>query len=923
MTHLITGEDPNENDIGEVKDIYEKPVVNERWVILSVKCGKQLPWNGFSPDTTQIFSGVTACVSQLPYADTLSVWGMITYHGGQFSLQLNKSCTHLIVGKPDGAKYKCALENEEDITIVTPDWVPDCIEEGSRIDETEYHPRLLKLPKSLASQVPQPQSRPVREQKKRQTRKEEQKREEENQKIEEAKAKEALRKKEAEKKSLFDAIEFSDEEEDSKKGISLLDQLKSSQTWRQPSTKPTMTTRMSAAAATATTAVSQDKPKTPLTAPISAKVVTSPLPPSSLPPVTPQPTTTSKESVQTSSEGLAAQNSGQITGHLNSQPSTSGSSQSPPINKTLTDLTQHPQTTSSAIGPKIVEASATMPVTTPAQLVNQHPVANMPVSTQPDVPPVMMPQGVALRPVGPAPPHLVPPNTVRPNLQGASRAPHPNPVRAPLNPSRTTTPTPNRSTPPNTSRATPPISRATPPITTQAASVVASRGAPGAPTTPSRATPPANPRATPPISARTTPPTTCRATPPNRITPPVATRPGLPGVVGPGPRVPTMPLTMTGPTVRSPGAVSQVAPGAVPSPSMPSTMPNQQVHSVAIPGAVVRLPQGVTPQQLQMMTPNDRQTFLQKLHQKQQQEQQARGKPRLGKPPGPQYKQGIRYAPAGPNMHTPGTPPAPGTAVSTWPSGTPATPGLRPTMTSVAPGTVGVNYPANQMRAQGPGAPPVGTPSTPGEGVRPGWPGQGQPQYQGQHPPGTRLVVGQPGWQAQQQQQQQPQQQPPQQGGMRPQAPPAPNQQQSPHGGVHQGAVPPQAPQTPQASQTPMEVPAHVVQKPGMPQEAVQVPGGEAVLVYQRRALGNITGTVTNNLVRPSVPGTPAGVVPGHGYPRPPPPSHPAAPPPVMAPAAPHYPRPHLVGHDTSFMCKLSYENVSCRMFCNVPNYLK
>lgn len=83
------------------------------------------------------------------------------------------------------------------------------------------------------------------------------------------------------------------------------------------------------------------------------------------------------------------------------------------------------------------------------------------------------------------------------------------------------------------------------------------------------------------------------------------------------------------------------------------------------------------------------------------------------------------------------------------------------------------------------------------------------------------------------------------------------------------------------------------------------VPGGEQVMVYQRRALGNITGTVTNNLVRPSVPSAAgAGVVPGHGYPRPPPPSHPAAPPPVMAPAAPHYPRPHLVGHDTSFMCE-------------------
>lgn len=44
MTHLITGSDPDENEIEVVKDVYEKPVVNERWVVLSVKCGKQLPY---------------------------------------------------------------------------------------------------------------------------------------------------------------------------------------------------------------------------------------------------------------------------------------------------------------------------------------------------------------------------------------------------------------------------------------------------------------------------------------------------------------------------------------------------------------------------------------------------------------------------------------------------------------------------------------------------------------------------------------------------------------------------------------------------------------------------------------------------------------------------------------------------------------
>lgn len=76
--------------------------------------------------------------------------------------------------------------------------------------------------------------------------------------------------------------------------------------------------------------------------------------------------------------------------------------------------------------------------------------------------------------------------------------------------------------------------------------------------------------------------------------------------------------------------------------------------------------------------------------------------------------------------------------------------------------------------------------------------------------------------------------------------------------------------------------------------------------MYQRRTLGNITGTVTNNLVRPAGPGAPAvAVVSGHGYPRHPPPAHPSGPSPVVAPSTPHYPRPHLVGHDTNIMCEL------------------
>ncbi|XP_018017748.1 PAX-interacting protein 1-like [Hyalella azteca] len=43
MTHLIVGSDPDEIEMGEVKEIYEKPVVLQSWVVLSAKCNTLLP----------------------------------------------------------------------------------------------------------------------------------------------------------------------------------------------------------------------------------------------------------------------------------------------------------------------------------------------------------------------------------------------------------------------------------------------------------------------------------------------------------------------------------------------------------------------------------------------------------------------------------------------------------------------------------------------------------------------------------------------------------------------------------------------------------------------------------------------------------------------------------------------------------------
>ncbi|KAI1293705.1 PAX-interacting protein 1 [Halotydeus destructor] len=155
VTHLIADADDHP-DVTEALEIYEKPVVTSRWVLLSVKADAILPTNGFNPSKLQLFSDIVACPSKLSAADVEACWAMITYFGGHFQLTLNSSCTHLISTKPEGAKYDRAIATNDIIKIVTPDWVIDSVRSKTKCDEELYHPRLLILPSTLAKST-QPQ----------------------------------------------------------------------------------------------------------------------------------------------------------------------------------------------------------------------------------------------------------------------------------------------------------------------------------------------------------------------------------------------------------------------------------------------------------------------------------------------------------------------------------------------------------------------------------------------------------------------------------------------------------------------------------------------------------------------------------------------------------------------------------------------
>ncbi|XP_075068234.1 PAX-interacting protein 1 [Mixophyes fleayi] len=139
-THIIA-EDGDNPEVGEAREVFDLPIVKPSWVILSVRCGARLPENGFSPESGQIFFGVTACLSQVSPDDRSALWALITFYGGDCQLSLNKKCTHLIVPEPKGTKYEYAYQRES-IKIVAPDWVLDSISGKTRKDEAPYHPRL-------------------------------------------------------------------------------------------------------------------------------------------------------------------------------------------------------------------------------------------------------------------------------------------------------------------------------------------------------------------------------------------------------------------------------------------------------------------------------------------------------------------------------------------------------------------------------------------------------------------------------------------------------------------------------------------------------------------------------------------------------------------------------------------------------------
>ena len=146
-THVIMGSEPNMEEVNEAKDLRGETFccVSQDWVTFSCMAGELLPTTPFSPKDGKLLASVVACLGELPGGDQAKVWAMLTWHGGDVVARLSPDVTHVILIEPQGQLYMEASA-EQNIQIVTPDWVQQTVETGSRCNELDYHPRLVRMP---------------------------------------------------------------------------------------------------------------------------------------------------------------------------------------------------------------------------------------------------------------------------------------------------------------------------------------------------------------------------------------------------------------------------------------------------------------------------------------------------------------------------------------------------------------------------------------------------------------------------------------------------------------------------------------------------------------------------------------------------------------------------------------------------------
>lgn len=144
ITHLLCGKDFDEKDIAEATDIYDIPSVTGEWVIASARLGRLACTKVYHPMPSNLFQSMVAAISELNASDRKKLYALITFEGGRVERNFTSKTTHLICGASAGNIYNKAIEMKLDkLSIVTPDWIMECVKKQELIDSKPFHPRLL------------------------------------------------------------------------------------------------------------------------------------------------------------------------------------------------------------------------------------------------------------------------------------------------------------------------------------------------------------------------------------------------------------------------------------------------------------------------------------------------------------------------------------------------------------------------------------------------------------------------------------------------------------------------------------------------------------------------------------------------------------------------------------------------------------
>lgn len=144
ITHLLCGTDFDEKDIGEATDIYDIPSVTGEWVKACVRLGRLACPKVYHPIPSGLLKPIVVAISEIQPNDRKILYALITFHGGHIERNFSSKTTHLICGSASGSIFSKAMEMKSDkFSIVTPDWLYDCLNAQELINPTPYHPRLL------------------------------------------------------------------------------------------------------------------------------------------------------------------------------------------------------------------------------------------------------------------------------------------------------------------------------------------------------------------------------------------------------------------------------------------------------------------------------------------------------------------------------------------------------------------------------------------------------------------------------------------------------------------------------------------------------------------------------------------------------------------------------------------------------------